>query len=166
MLLVTALMGGLLAVLVRLPPMGAISLLGVLSLAACHVLGNSLGTRLRGLHAEQLPETEFPGRVPKQRHPVPPAILANTTQLRDRAPLHQMTRLATLCGAIAGGLVGAAGVWRILGDRLTISGLLLATVSSCVVGGFLGFMGGSFWEIFRGAWRQAARTNDHRANTL
>ncbi len=124
-------------------------------LIAGHVLGNVLGTRLRD---------EVSPQWNPRPHTLTPQIdrtSSRTVQrsLHERTPLgriiHVITAGAAAVGAILGGL--ALRYWTGVGA----AGWIVGTVSSAVLGGFVGFLLASFLEMTIRAWWQAAgKTGD------
>lgn len=149
---------GLLAVLVSVPLGPAVVIAGVGMLLVAHIVGNALGTRLRDQGRGALQRSPEP---PKDRpaagahSPLATASL-QVTSLRRKQRLSSnvpwVAGSAALAGAMAGGLVLA---WFNY-PRGTLAGLLVGGLSCGFLGGFVGFLAGSFLEIFGPAWSEAA----------
>jgi hypothetical protein len=122
------------------------------------VLGNSLGTRLRD------------GRGPFVREPrefaahVQPA--APTGRLRERKGLHWTNLVFTVAGAIAAGYFGGHALAEIYPDA-TVAAIVVAHVSSGVLGGFAVFVVTSFLAVLRQGLSEAHAASDgHSASSI
>jgi hypothetical protein len=60
-----------------------------------------------------------------------------------------------VAGVIIGGILGACVLGATIGHRSTLAGVAVGSVSSGVVGGWIAFLGGSFYGIFRHGLRDA-----------
>lgn len=128
-------------------PMGSIVILLFFCLAVAHVLGNSLGTRLRDGATQKLP-----ARCEKRTlisHPV-----SAPTRLSERTGMRPATYLMAAGGMIFGGIGGAlasAGLYPDAGP----AAVALGTGSLAVLGTFAGFIASSFLSVARSAMREA-----------
>jgi hypothetical protein len=121
------------------------------SLLAAHVVGNVVGTRLRDEVSPQLnPQSEM---RPSESQSVRLRVVKRS--LHERTPLGWLIRLTTGGAALAGALLGGAALafWT----SASPAGWLVGTLSSSVVGGFVGFLLASFLEMTIRAWWHAAR---------
>jgi hypothetical protein len=115
------------------------------------VIGNALGTRLR--------DEVSPQWNPKATaHRGPPLLdrpLNTERRLHQRTPLGRSIGVTSAGAALAGGILGGAALatWT----RASLSGWLVGTISSAVLGAFFGFMLASFLEMTIRAWWQASR---------
>jgi hypothetical protein len=120
------------------------------ALIAAHVVGNSLGTRLRDdVSREMNPRpAHLPQRVPSTPVPI-------DRRLHERTPIGRVILITTGGAAFTAAVLGGAALflWTSAGP----SGWLVGTLSSAVVGGFVGFLLASFLEMTIRAWWQAAR---------
>ena len=120
------------------------------ALIAGHVVGNSLGTRLRDEVSPQLNRKPvIPSAVPLRPHIVPAQ-----RQLHQHTPLRRMILVISLAAAAVGAILGGLALAAWTGASL--AGWLVGTLSSAVLGGFFGFLLASFLEITLHAWWQAA----------
>jgi hypothetical protein len=126
----------------------------VAALVAAHVVGNALGTRLRDEVSPQWNEK------PEQTAPqvIRARKLARELRLHERTPLGRVIHItsggAAVVGAVLGGL--ALAVWT----DASLTGWLVGTVSSAVLGGFFGFLLASFLEMTLRAWWQASELQE------
>lgn len=124
-----------------------------LGLIAAHVVGNSLGTRLR----EETDRLAQSGALAADRPPasvIPSATLVRS-RLAQRGQLPRALLGFALCGAGLGAAAGGLVIAAVCGELLTTCGILLAVVSFGVLGGLGGFLVGSFYTVARGAWNEA-----------
>ena len=127
-------------------------------LVVAHIVGNALGTRLRDQGRGALQRTPEPPRVwpvkGGQSPPTSPALPVTSLRQKQRlsSTMPWVAGLAALVGAMAGGLLLA---WFNY-PRGTLAGLLVGGLSCGFLGGFVGFLAGSFLEIFGPAWSEAA----------
>src|SRR5262249_26613940 len=146
--------GCLFAVLCQLDQL-TIAVLAVGLLLVCgHVLGNSLGTRLRDETTRQLQEGRAVGPEPT----LPPVMLAPGRLAVGRRPPRGVLH-ATLGGSILGATVGGTGLARTYPDA-PASAIVLAVVSSAILGGFAGFGASSFASVMRQALAEAWQTRN------
>lgn len=149
MLLVTAVCGGLFALMSALGAMWSMALLLIGGLMLAHVLGNSLGTRLRDGTTHAVGPRS--GAHPAQPSP---AIVASRLTKHTRLGRGAMvlSALGGSLGAFLGGM-GSAAVYPEAGP----SAVLLGVVSASVLGSLVGFVVSSFFLVLRDAWREALR---------
>lgn len=133
---------------------GAISWLGIAgwiaavvlaASVAMHVAGNAIGTNLRDAADRRLE------RVPRQAPELPETPPGH---LEQRTPLSRLVPVATGIGAAGGGVAGAVALVRLA--AASPAGAVLGGVSSAVVGGLIGFLATSLFEIIRTSVREAA----------
>lgn len=129
----------------------SLGILFLLSLIVAHVLGNSLGTKLRDRTAQREggEPVPMPMRAPllASARPAPPG-------LAERKTLHWITLVLAGGGALAGGYFGGS---LLAGSYPDASGaaVALAYGSAGVLGGFAGFAVASFVSVARSAMREA-----------
>jgi hypothetical protein len=129
-------------------------LLLFLSLVAAHVIGNSLGTRLRDHASRQIAAD----RIARPRLPLQ-AIRPNVAapeQLTGRAKLNRITLILTVGGALVGAELGGAGL-AVVHPQASAAAVGLGVVSSAVLAGFAGFLASSFLWVVRQALAEAHR---------
>jgi len=118
---------------------------------AMHVAGNAIGTTLRDSADSRLE------RVPRPA----PRIPANPpSHLERRTPLSRLVPVATGLGAAAGGIAGGLTLIRVA--AASPAGAVLGGASSAVLGGLLGFLTASLFEIIRTSVREAVAA-EHRS---
>jgi hypothetical protein len=151
----TTAVAALLSVLMAVGAFWAVGLLFFLLLVAAHVLGNSVGTRLRDgrrPHAATLRTA-----VPRVGMP-----LAPTGRLRERKRLHWINLVLTLAGALSAGYFGGQALAEVYPEAKPAA-IVLAHVSSGVLGGFAMFVVTSFLAVVRQALSEAHAASDaHR----
>lgn len=144
----------------KLPLTWTAALVCLLALASAHVVGNSLGTRLREIGSLQPPEQLENSRQLQTKEKNGLCSIP-ATQLGDKSPLNrQVTLCITVSSCVAGLVLGCLLVFR--GDSLryanmTWLGMALGILSCGVLGAFLGFAFSSFWRTLHGAWNEAVR---------
>lgn len=149
MLLVTALCGGLFALMSALGAMWSMALLLIGGLMLAHVLGNSLGTRLR----DGTTSAVGPRSIASDG-PASPSIVASRLTKHTR-----LGRVAVVLSALGGSLgaflggMGSAAMYPEAGP----GAVLLGVISATVLGTFVGFVISSFFLVLRDAWREALR---------
>lgn len=155
-MLATAAAGALLAVLMSVGSLWAIAILLLLTLVSAHVMGNSLGTRLRD-GVEQRPlSAQGPGRLPLR------FVERAPTRLRERARLHWITLVVSGCGAAVGAYFGGSALASSYPAASTAA-IVVGYASSGVLGGFAGFVVSSFLAVLRQALSEAhAGSDKHR----
>jgi hypothetical protein len=148
--IVVTLFGMLFGVMHTLGPVASVVVVMVLLTVGLHMAGNALGTSRRDESTERFGE----------RVAVDQAQLAQRCEavkaghrLRERTPLGWVIRVTTILGS-AGGISLGVVVLKEL-TRAELPGLIFGAMSAGVLGGFFGFLGGSFLEITRRAWWQA-----------
>jgi len=117
----------------------------LLGLIACHVVGNSLGTRLRDQVSDHLREHPAAGRTRPSPADIP---RAPATRLGRKTrvvgwPLLVVSTAGGVTAAVIGGREFAAAAWR----EIPLREWLLACGSFAVLGGFLAFMAASFLGV-------------------
>ncbi|HVU88951.1 MAG TPA: hypothetical protein VHD36_16625 [Pirellulales bacterium] len=127
-----------------------VSLVWFLILAAAHVAGNAFGTRQTAQAPR--PPRESPGSDPMIRY-------APATPLRDQRGFGRRLVIITASAALAGLLLGSAALVLVVPANL--AGIVLGSFSAAVLGGFLGFVGGSFVMVATRSFREAAAQERH-----
>jgi hypothetical protein len=145
------------------PGVAPLVLLIAATIVAAHVTGTSLATRLRA-HADQVRDWEDAHRLENNDGPDASerACHLSTLPLPPTSPWHHrggasLAQLPMLivAGAIVGGCVGAAFLAVTVGHRTSAIGIAVGSVSLAVVGGWLAFVAGNFYAIFRDGLRDA-----------
>ena len=155
MLLAVTALGCLFGVMTALGSLWSIAILFFGCLVAGHVIGNSVGTRLRdgAPRHERFTPAPFGERVG--------AAYSSTAQgsgLSRRGRLSRITLVMTFGGAVAGAFLGTglAAIYPEAGAPA----VALGVVSSAVLGGFVGFLASSFLSVTLKAWREALAQSD------
>jgi hypothetical protein len=157
----TAAVAILLSVLLAIGAFWAAALLFLLLLVAAHVLGNSVGTRLRDGKAGRM--VMRPAGLGVARAATGTAVPAG--RLSERKRLHWIYLVFTLCGAIAAGYFGGRALSETYPEATTAA-VVLAHISSGVLGGFAVFVVTSFLEVLRQALSEAHAASDrHRPSS-
>jgi hypothetical protein len=121
-------------------------------LISAHVVGNTLGTRLRDEVSPQL--NPRPSAISRRSGTKGVPVTICERRLHQRTPVGRII-LATCAGAVlVGALMGGAALafWT----DASLSGWLVGTLSSGVLGGFVGFLLACFLEMTIRAWWQAS----------
>jgi hypothetical protein len=144
----------LFAVMSAVGMVGSAVLVLFLCLIAGHVLGNSVGTRLRDQASRQI-------AVEQAVRPPPPAVpvrldVAAPRQLTQRVRLKRIALLVTIAGATIGAQFGGLGLAAIH-PHSSLAAVALGVFSSAVLGGFAGFLASSFLSVVQQALAEAHR---------
>jgi hypothetical protein len=164
LLVFVAMLSTLLAVLVASHGLAAVVILFAATIVAMHVFATALGTRLQA-------RTER-DQIRQQ------SARADTNSLSQRASDHfaklQLIRSAPrspwhgrgctylpwlprlVIGAmIAGGLGGGILLSGTIGHRTSLEGIIVGAASFAILGGWISFLGGNFYGVFRHGFRDA-----------
>jgi hypothetical protein len=156
MLLAMTALGCLFGVMTALGSLWSIAILFFGCLVAGHVIGNSVGTRLRdgAPRQERFSSAPFGERVGAAYSSAPLG-----SGLSRRGRLSRTTLVMTFCGASAGAFLGGTGLAAIYPEA-GAPAVALGVVSSAVLGGFVGFLTSSFLSVTLKAWREALAQSD------
>lgn len=143
--------GLLFAAMVAVGPLGAFALLLLVLAIVGHIAGNSIGTELR-----RIGDSHDMAAGP-QRRAVAQHEFAPETQLCRRTSISRTMIGFTIAGAVLLGMIGSAALFWLTWGQVNLPTAIVAIGSSCVLGGFAGFMCSSFAQIAGGAWWQARR---------
>lgn len=125
------------------------------SLVFAHVLGNTLGTKLRDGTSQSAARG---GRRPLG-YDIRPVPLAIPHQLTLHTRLRRITLVMTIGGSLAGGALGGSGS-AALYPEAGVAAVCLGVVSSAVLGAFAGFAFSSFLSVARQALGEALQEGD------
>ncbi len=129
---------------------------GVLAaLISAHVIGNTLGRRLRDEVSPHLNPRPAATSGPSVTTCVPVRICER--RLHQRTPVGRMILVTSAGAALVGALMGGAALAFWTGA--SFSGWLVGTLSSGVLGGFVGFLLACFLEMTIRAWWQASEVD-------
>jgi hypothetical protein len=151
LLVVMTALGCLFGLMTAVGSVWSMVILLFLGLVSAHVLGNSLGTKLRDRASRQVAiETarHAPARAGAPRLEVEPG------RLTQRTRLSRITFFMALGGAVAGAFLGGTGLAGIYPEA-SAPAVALGVVSLAVLGAFAGFMASSFLSVMHQAWREA-----------
>lgn len=145
-----------------LGPIWSLLLFWFLLLTAAHVVGNSWGTRSRHLPGIQEPLENALGDAPR-----PPPLAADPAgvRLRHQAVFGLFDVCLIAAAALLGGGLGGAALWATYWNRAGYSPIVVGSVSTAVIGGFLGFLCVTFLRVALTAIadaRHGARGDDPR----
>jgi hypothetical protein len=152
----------ILATMVLLRGVAALALLLAVLVVAAHLFGTALASRLRSRSDDE----QALARAMGKRHesveqstehansPAIPSCARSPWHARGSTSLPWLPRII-VAGVIVGGLLGASVLGATIGHRTTLAGVAVGGISSAVVGGWIAFLGGSFYGIFRHGLRDA-----------
>jgi hypothetical protein len=158
LLIGTSLVALLLALMMAIGTGWSLAILFLVVLVTGHVLGNSLGTRLRdgGLGRATRPVA---ARQDGSFARTSAGMLPSPTRLRERTRLHWIVFVFTLMGACAGGYLGGTSLASTYPEA-TSAAHALAYASSGVLGGFAVFVSCAFLSVVKQALREANAGSD------
>ncbi len=160
LLALVAIVSALLAELVAAPGVAGLALLVVTLVVMLHVTATALGTQLQAAGTQTNEETRARLRAivrqgsSHQLAQVP--VSRSSWHGFDSSPLARLP-LHVLVGVSIGGVGGLTLLAWSIGYRTSIVGLTVGAVSLAVLGGWIAFLGSSFYAIFRHGWREAVR---------
>jgi hypothetical protein len=132
-----------------------------LSLILAHVLGNSVGTKLRDRASRRVSPIESkPAAGPSSLREL---AIAGPARLTERARLSRITLIATVGGALLGGAVGGTRFSEMYPDS-PLAAVALGMISSAVLGAFAGFAASSFLSVALPALGEALTDCDPAAS--
>ncbi len=141
----------------------ALVLLLATVVVATHVFATALGSRLRS-RADREQDFEAVDRLPVASIASASERLARVAAVRSqpRSPWHARGATALpwlrrfVIAAIAmGGIAGAACLAATIGYRTSLAGVLVGGLSAAVLCGWITFLCGSFYGVFRHGFREA-----------
>lgn len=142
-----AVLCGLLALATTITTLWLVLLVWLSLMITAHVGGNLSGSSaLRGDRSMD----EGPAFIS------PRVVAAPSTHLREKANFGRAMVIFTVTSAAVGALVVLAYLIFGLKHRPPLLGLLIGGVSAAVIAGQVGFLAGSFVNVFRTAFRQAS----------
>lgn len=159
LLVAIAVISGLLAIVHYFGAYGAcIAILFALCVVA-HVMGNAMGTRLRDLGDTPVGADGSPAPRPVHLEKPSASDFAPLTRLRERQSLGKRIVVITTAGALAGGLLGYAGVCWFADGRTAWHVFAFGTVACAVLGGIWTFAAASFLQVMFGELLHAHRNS-------
>lgn len=160
LLLIVTLLACLAAGMASLGPAGAAVLAWVALLIAAHVFGNAWGTRARQASDRQRAMETATGRAAEPATAPASAVprpAVGSTRLGARHRLGWPMPVLTAVGAVTLGAAGSVALALTPHEKMSWLAVAVGGVSSAVVGGFLGYLCGSFLATSTRAWNEAAR---------
>ncbi len=154
----------LLAAMVSSSGLTSLVLLLAVAVIVMHVFATALGTRLQlRTEQEQLRQLATQPSVYKSSTSAPDqSAKLQAIRLAPRSPWHGRggTYLPWLpwlvVGAmLVGGLGGGALLGGTIGRRTSLEGIIVGAASFAVLAGWISFLGGNFYGVFRHGFRQA-----------
>ena len=152
LLWVVAALSALFSAMTAAGPLGGFVLLLMVLAVLAHIVGNSIGTRLRSCGNATIDDRESAPahhRDAHIKHKAPASNLANTSGVTRSMVIF------TVSGAVLMGTLGASLLMWFVWGRLNLPTAIVAIVSPAVLGGLLGFAISSFTRTAGGAWREA-----------
>ncbi len=146
-----ALLGMLLAIMVRLDPVWSAALAWMLLLVAAHVAGNFWGTRSRATRPPAPTADDTACAVANA-----PIEYAPATRLRGCSRLTRGMLATALVCATLGAIGGTTTILFLYRHTVSYLGTTIASVSGAALGAMLGFLASSFLGIGSRAFREAA----------
>jgi len=162
MLLAVAIVSVLIALMTSVGPLAAFGILLLVLSIIAHVAGNALGTRLRenGNRPLEAEPENVAARRAKTQTPLPSADFAPDTRLGGRHALGWTTIAAVLVGGLFGAGLGGTFLAWLCWDKATTVGIVCGAAASGALGGFAGFLLGSFIGELLRAYLQAVRPTE------
>jgi hypothetical protein len=140
----------LFALMRQVGPLASTGLCFFILLVVLHVAGNALGTSLREESNHE--RIDFERALPIETH-IAQKCACSPSRLRERTSLGRTVVVLTALGALVGGSLSsmAYAYWT----DVHAAGIIVGSISAAIVGGFLGFVASSFFQMIFRAWRQA-----------
>ena len=154
LLIFVALMCALMAAIFSNSGPVAIVLLLASLVVSLHIASTALGSRLRA-HANERQAWEASHGPPIGSGAAASAVLPAEAPLYGRRTSLRWLPLLVAAGALVGFCAGAVLLKVTIGRHTSTAGIALGAISLGVVGGWIAFLGTSFWTIMRRGWREA-----------
>jgi hypothetical protein len=144
----------------------SLAMLFFVGLITAHVLGNSLGTKLRDRAT-----TSFAGDGPldEAERTKAPVLKLPANLAPGRLGQHkQLSRVAPAMaggGAVLGAFVGGT-LSALIYPEAGAAAIALGVCSAAVLGGLGGFLASSFVTVILGAWREALKASEPHRRTF
>jgi hypothetical protein len=152
-----ALLGVFFSLMNVLPPLAIAGIVFFALTIAAHVAGNAIGCRLRANGDQPVDAGGQPVR-PARASMLRPRC-APATELSRRRPLGWPIVVATVAGALAGGIGGALFSILLSGPRLVPLSVVVGAVAFATLGGIAAFLTFSFAQVGLSALAQALRSS-------
>jgi hypothetical protein len=155
---------GLLTAVVSSSGMASVLILLAVAVVVMHVFATALGTRLQSRAERERLRQEFAQPTVSESNDWATRHSTKLLAIRSapRSPWHGrgctylpwLPRLVV--GAmIAGGLGGGVLLSGLIGDHASLEGIIVGAASFAVLGGWISFLGGNFYGVFRHGLREA-----------
>lgn len=154
----------LLAAIVTSNGLTALMLLMAVAIVVMHVFATALGTKLQSrMEQERLRQQSVqPAPSESSTSAFEKAEKLQTIQSAPRSPWHSrgctylpwLPRLV-VGAVIVGGLGGGLLLSGTIGHRTSPEGIIVGAASFAVLGGWISFLGGNFYGVFRHGFREA-----------
>jgi len=129
-----------------LGPYGAPAVVLLLLCVAAHLAAARLGDRLRANGDRPVDEQGRP--LPRlKRLPLRADQFAPASRLSERSSIGLPVLIVTAVGAVAGGLLGGAGLAWLNWEKANLISIAFGVIASGALGGFAGFWIGSFVKV-------------------
>jgi hypothetical protein len=151
---VVAAVGILLAAMSAIGPLWSVLLAWFLVMASAHVFANVWGSKHAGRHYPRHETSAAAIALSRQS-------FAPSTSLRKQAYQGKLMLFSAGAGACIGACLGLFIFHELQRDVVGPGGLMVATFSSAVVGGFAGFLAISFASVALGAISEASHDTAH-----
>lgn len=156
-----AIICGLLAVVSSTNGIVALIILLIATIVTMHVFATVLGSKLRGKTDEECLKTarlkeliEYPESISSQKLAAIRSEPRSPWHGRGATYLPWLPRF--ICAAmIVGGMIGAVILSQMLGHRVSPGGVMVGAASFSVLGGWIAFICGNFYGVFRHGFREA-----------
>ncbi|HEY2892943.1 MAG TPA: DUF5325 family protein [Pirellulales bacterium] len=135
-------------------------LLFFVGLIVAHVLGNSLGTKLRDRATTSI-ALDSAGEEASRKPVQPTKLLGNLThgQLGQHKRLSRVAPAMACGGAVLGAFAGGTGS-ALIYPEAGAAPVALGVCSAAVLGGLGGFLASSFVTVILSAWREALKASE------
>jgi hypothetical protein len=167
LLVFVALVCALMAAMFSSDGLVAMVLLLAALVVSLHIASTALGTRLRA-HANEHQAWEAAHKPASEAAAATASVLPVEAPLYGRRSSLRWLPLLVATGAMVGLAAGAILLKTTIGQNTSTAGLVLGAISLGVLGGWLAFLGTSFWTILRQGWREAVahQKQDEARRTL
>jgi hypothetical protein len=162
LLLFVAVTCALLAAVVSTNGLFALVIIVATAVVAMHVFATALGTQLQlrmekdRQRANQSQINESPTSASEQSAKLQAIRLAPRSPWHGRSGTYLPWLSRLVVGAMfVGALGGAVSLSGVIGDRASLEGIIVGAASFAVLAGWISFLGGNFYGVFRDGFRDA-----------
>jgi hypothetical protein len=154
LLLAMAVCGAMFAFMSVAGPLWSVVLVWFALLIVAHVAANAWGAKIPSSREARLTDDGSPP-IQITRAAVQQSC-GRATRLREQVSVRRTMIIAGGIGGLLGGIGGASALIAVGIGIAHLAGLAVGTISSCVIGGLLGFLTSTFVQITTSAVREAA----------